>query len=305
MNLEPLQPEHYARLKPFFAAQRHPLSPYSLASLIVWSQCIFDTLFFLVDDAALFAERRLDDPRQRHLLLPVCPTGLKPPAWLAEQARAADFQEYHFVPQSYLDAAGPAEVEKFFVVSEQREYEDYVYRVADLAGLPGRDYAKKRNLVRQFERDFVSPGRARAELITPVNSGECLACLEGWRQRRQERDWTAVLECERQAISKALRHFVALELQGAMVRVDGEVRGFGIGSRLQDDTWILNFEKASDQIKGLYQFLDRECSRRLFAGAVFINKESDLGDAGLSRAKHSYHPALRVKSYRLTLRTGP
>jgi hypothetical protein len=182
------------------------------------------------------------------------------------------------------------------------EYEDYVYRSSHLAELPGRDYAKKRNLVRQFERESLDPGRVRVDPITPANAGECLACLEAWRTEHGDKDWSGLLECERQAITRALNNFASLELQGVLVSISGKVKGFGIGSRLKDDTWVLHFEKASDQVKGLYQYLDRECARRLFPGVTFLNKESDMGDPGLAKAKLSYRPAFRVKSYRLELR---
>ncbi|MBI5241362.1 MAG: DUF2156 domain-containing protein [Elusimicrobia bacterium] len=301
MDFDLLKPEHYPALKPYFAAQSQPLSAYSLASLVSWSQCIFDTVFAVVGDALLVGERRMDDPERRHLLLPVCPNGPKPPAWLKEQALAGGFQEYHLVPQTYLDGFG-AEAEKLFTVAEETEYEDYVYISAHLAELPGRDYAKKRNLVRQFERECLEPGRVKVEPIAEANAGQCLACLEGWRAERGSQQWSGLLECERQAIMKALKNFALLELQGLLVSIDGAVRGFGIGSRLKDDTWVLHFEKASDQVKGLYQYLDRECARGLFSGVTFLNKESDMGDPGLAKAKLSYRPAFRVKSYRLALR---
>jgi hypothetical protein len=302
MDFDLLKPEHYAKLKPFFAAQSQPLSAYSLASLVSWSQCLFDTVFVQSQDALLFAERRMDDPERKHLLLPVCPNGPKTPAWLKARAVEHGFREYHLVPQTYLDGFGRVEAEKFFTVAEETEYEDYVYLSANLAGLAGRDYAKKRNLVRQFEREYLDPGRVKVDAITPANARECLACLEVWRTERGDKDWDGLLECERQAITKALNNFSVCEFQGIMVAVDGKVKGFGIGSRLRDDTWVLHFEKASDQVKGLYQYLDQECARRIFPGVTFLNKESDMGDAGLAKAKLSYHPAFRVKSYRLALR---
>ncbi|OGS36515.1 MAG: hypothetical protein A3J82_01660 [Elusimicrobia bacterium RIFOXYA2_FULL_69_6] len=302
MDFDLLKPEHYPRLKPYFAAQSQPLSAYSLASLVSWSQCIFDTVFAEVGDALLIGERRMDDPARKHLLLPACPNGPKPPAWLKEQALAGDYKEYHLVPQTYLDGFGRAEVEKHFSVAEEPEYEDYVYISAQLAELSGRDYAKKRNLVRQFERECVEAGRVGSELIGEANAGSCLTCLEGWRAERGDQDWNGLLECERQAILKALKNFSALEFQGLLVSIDGEVAGFGIGSRLKDDTWVLHFEKALGRAKGLYQYLDRECARRLFCGVTFLNKESDMGDPGLAKAKLSYRPAFRVKSYRLALR---
>ena len=113
MEFELLKAEHYGRLKPFFVRQSHALSTYSLSSLIVWSQCIVDTLFAVQEDALLFAERRMDAPRLKHLLLPLCPAGLKPPTWLAQQARAAGFQEYHYVPQDYLQSFSTSELESF------------------------------------------------------------------------------------------------------------------------------------------------------------------------------------------------
>ncbi len=302
LSFEPLQPEHYSRLKPFFGGQNLPLSAYSLASLVAWSQCIFDTFFAVGDGALLIAERRMDVPQIKHLLLPVAPSGLKPPEWLRDCAVSAGYREYHFIPHTYLESFGVPAVERFFTITEEPEYEDYVYRVSDLAGLLGRDYAKKRNLVRQFEREYLEPGRVEVRAITPENAADCLTCLEGWRASRQGKDWTDVLECERQAIVKALRNFRGCELEGIAVAIDSTVRGFGIGSRLTADTWVLNFEKASDQVKGLYQFLDRECARRLFPGAVYLNKESDMGDMGLAKAKQSYVPAFRVKSFILELR---
>jgi len=302
MDFELLRPEHYGKLNPFFAGQKYPLSAYSLASLIAWSQCIFDTLFAVDSDAVLFAERRMDDPQRKHLLLPVGPGELKPPAWLRERALATGYRQYHHVPQSYLERFGAVEIQKYFTISELLEDEDYVYGAAALAELQGRDYSKKRNLIRQFERAFEAPGRVEVRLIAPENAGECLGCLEGWREERLGEDWTAVLECERRAITKCLENFSGLQLQGVMVCVDNKVRGFGIGSRLKEDTWTLHFEKATDQIKGLYQFLDRECAKRLFHGVEFLNKESDMGDAGLAQAKQSYRPAFRVKSYQLALR---
>ncbi|MFA6002934.1 MAG: phosphatidylglycerol lysyltransferase domain-containing protein [Elusimicrobiota bacterium] len=302
MQFELLGAQHYPRLKAFFVGQRLELSTYSLPSLVVWSQCVFDTMFAVVEDAVLFAERRMDDPERRHLLLPVSASGFKDPDWLRQRAIEAGYKEYHFVPRSYLDFFGQSAVEEYFTVQPHAGYDDYVYRAADLGGLAGRDYAKKRNLVRQFERGYGGVGRVAVSSITPANAEECISCLQGWRSERPGKDWTEVLECERQAITKALHGLVELEFQGVMVSVDGMVRGFAIGSRLRADTWVLNFEKASDEVKGLYQYLDRESARRLFPGVAFLNKESDLGDPGLAQAKQSYHPQSRAYSHRLALR---
>jgi hypothetical protein len=87
-----------------------------------------------------------------------------------------------------------------------------------------------------------------------------------------------------------------------LVRVHGEICGFAFGARLSEDTFVLNFEKALDNIKGLYQFLDNELARRLPPHYVFINKESDLGKPGLIKTKESYYPVKKTLSYTLTLK---
>jgi hypothetical protein len=91
-------------------------------------------------------------------------------------------------------------------------------------------------------------------------------------------------------------------LRGILVRLDGAVSAFGIVSHLNEEMAILNFEKAFSDVKGLYQFLDHECARQLFAGYRYINKESDMSLPNLAAMKKSYHPVMRVKSYRLTLK---
>ncbi|MBI5242382.1 MAG: DUF2156 domain-containing protein [Elusimicrobia bacterium] len=299
MEFRLLKPDHVPSLKGFFAAQAYPLSPYSLSAMAMWNQCIIDTLFAVEGDIVFIAEVSREDPSQKHLLLPV--GGRAPgPEELKETAARAGFKEVWYVPDSYVAAVSLPELEKHFHWAEQPEYEDYVYRVSDLAELPGRAYGKKRNLIRRFERDHA--GEVEVFELSCANSQRCLQFLEDWRSERGGKGPNEILECERQAISRGLAHFELLELKGLMAAVRGRVRGFAVASRLKDDTGVLNFEKASDKIKGLYQFLDMECARRLFPGRAFINKESDMGDAGLAKAKQSYHPAMRVKSYKLTLR---
>ena len=87
-----------------------------------------------------------------------------------------------------------------------------------------------------------------------------------------------------------------------LVRIDDAVSAIGIGSRLNRTTATLNFEKALSGIKGLYQFLDNECAKRLFNEFQYINKESDMNLPNLAESKQSYNPILRVKSFALTLR---
>ena len=57
------------------------------------------------------------------------------------------------------------------------------------------------------------------------------------------------------------------------------------------------------EIKGLYQYFDQLCTDRLLNGYRYINKESDMDVPGLAKAKKSYHPVMKIKSYKLILKS--
>ncbi|KAF0125742.1 MAG: hypothetical protein FD189_2180 [Elusimicrobia bacterium] len=296
---KPLGPGDYARLKPYFAGQGYQLCPYSPASMIIWAGCVHDAFYFEDGDRAWFAEHEQGEGGRRRLLLPVCrPFRMPSPAELADGAARLGYREFRYVPQDWLDAVGRAEAEKFFTVKEEDGYHDYIYERTALAALDGRRYAKKRNLVSQFEK--ACGASAAVGAMKGACLKNCLDLFDHWEKSRGEA--MDIKKCERKAIANALAHFRELEMSGVAVELSGRLAGFAFGSRLSDGTWALNFEKADISFKGLYQFLDREAARAVPAAYSFIDKENDLGLAGLKKAKESYFPVKIVKSYTLELK---
>ena len=297
-----LKPEDYPVLKPYFEKHRYPLCEYSLASIIIWNRCLYEVSWKLDGDLLLLAETDIEPPAARRLLMPVpCPFRSIPPAELAEIARRNRHTRYFYVPQDYFEK-NKAGLEEFFTAAEQPGYMDYLYHTRDLARLEGHKYAKKRNLVAQFNKQTAACKKTEVEALTPANNAACLSLLDRWAHDPEAGAHLDMLNCERKAIVNGLKHFDRLELNGVLVKVDGEITGFAFGSRLSDGVFVLNFEKALDNIKGLYQFLDSELARRLPHQYSFINKESDLCKPGLAKTKESYYPAFRTKSYTLTLK---
>ncbi len=303
MQFKPLEPSDYAKLKPFFERQPYRLSAYSLLSLIAWSDCQYRTHYALDGNTLVMSNDSPANPDDRYLILPLSGSETFTPERLYDLAIDLGYRSYRFVSEDYLEAATPRKTGHWFEITEEPEYEDYVYSTDDLARLRGNRYAKKRNLIHQFSRDFLFPGRVEVTALSADLAGECLAFLEKWcEQRNCDIESDNNLACERQAVIRTLHHLDLLEGHGIVVRIDGAVSAFAIASRLNEDTGVLNFEKAFSDIRGLYQFLDNECAKRLFAGCRWINKESDMNIFELAQSKKSYHPVLRVKSYRLDLR---
>ena len=305
MNTKRLEVSDYPALKRFFAHIPYRLSIYSLPSLIAWSNCVFEAHYAVEADLLVIANDSGVRPEERHLILHLSLCGEVSPGTLRDIAVRTGFRRYWCIPGEYIERHRQA-LEPLFVLEEQKEFEDYVYLAEDLANLKGNRFVRKRNLIHQFEREYMNNGvRVHVEPVTAESVPECLAFLETWCEQRDcGVDEDIDLACERRAVITSLENFDTLELKGIQIRVDGAVNAFGIAARLNDEMGILNYEKAFSDVKGLYQFLDHECARHLFAGYRFVNKESDMSLPNLARMKRSYHPVMRVKSYKLTLKEG-
>ncbi|MDO8722185.1 MAG: phosphatidylglycerol lysyltransferase domain-containing protein [Syntrophales bacterium] len=302
-ELKPLNPSDYRHLKRFVKGQTNKLSAYSLPSIIAWSNDVYQPFYAIEDNSLIFCTESSKHPENRHLILPFSPGREFSPGDLHNMAGLLGFTEYWFIPEDYIGRHGRPAVESYFEVIEQREYEDYIFLTSDISQLSGRRYAKKRNLIHQFTRTYIETGRVEIENISPSNVVDCLYFLEKWCDSYPcESDQEENLACEKKAAINMLNNIAVLEVDGILIRVDGQVSAFGIRTHLTDNMAVLIFEKAFSHIKGLYQFLDNECGRQLFTEYEYLNKESDMGIDGLARSKQSYYPAMRVKSCRLKIR---
>jgi uncharacterized protein len=303
MIYKPLRATDYRTLKPFFAAQPYTLSVYSLLSLIVWSDCLYQTSYLIDGDRLILACESALNPDDRYLMLPLFYSEATVTAeYLHDLAVDCGFNRYCFVPGDFIEKLGAQKIACWFRISGQPEFDDYLYLTEDLTQLKGNRYAKKRNLLHQFHRDYAGDGRVEVADLKAEDRDECLTFLDLWcQQRRCDIETDASLSCEKRAVISALHAMEELEGKGLVVRIDGSINAFAISSRLNEETGVLNFEKAFSSVRGLYQFLDNECARRLFPGYRYINKESDLNVPELAQSKKSYHPVSRIRSCCLTI----
>jgi len=301
MNFTLLTPTDFTTIQPFFAANPYQLSVYSPSSLIAWSSETHPTYYAVIDGTLLVSSGVAGRPQDRHLILPIAATPPASTEALYALARELGFERYGYVPGDFLATFNRAEIEARFTVEEQSGYEDYIYLVEDLVGLKGNKFAKKRNLINQFAREYLNRNRVSVEPILPQDVEDCLAFLETWCNQH-DYDVGHSLACEKQALTTTLLNLDLFGSRGILIRIDGRICALGIASPLNATTATLNYEKAFAEIKGLYQYLDNECAKRLFGDYWYINKESDLNILSLAESKESYYPALRIKSFTLSLR---
>ncbi len=184
-----------------------------------------------------------------------------------------------------------------------RDNFDYIYRTEDLATLAGRRYHSKRNHLKRCQQLY--PDLVYRPL-TPEDLDACLDMACRWCQMKRCSEDLSLLE-EVWAVSAALQHFTDLGLDGAVVELHGQVEAFTIGELLNPTTAIIHVEKANPDIQGLYTFINQSYAANRWLGQCEeINREQDLGDEGLRKAKESYYPVRLVEKFTLRLknRTG-
>ena len=304
-----LVPGDYPLLKPFFK-HHHDHCAYVLPTILVWSSHLFQPWGGIINDDLVIGleyEARFSD--KRHLIMPLSKNGqvkdhrYNSPEKLYEIAETLGFHQYWFATEDWLKHQDEKALSACFDIQEQPGLDDYVYRQEDLAGLKGSRYAKKRNLIKQFEKAYVIPDRVHTAAITRSDVQECLEFIEKWCLERDcDANPDEDLACEKQAVINMLDQIDHLEVGSLLLRVDNAVCAIAIGTRLNETMGVMPFEKAFSDFKGLYQYFDRECARQLFKDFIYINKESDMDMPGLAKAKRSYYPEKMVKAFQLTLR---
>lgn len=303
MNFEPMTFADFPRYKKYFENQKYGLCSYSLASILAWQTDALVATAAVEDEKLIVGCEIKTGIKNRHLMLPISPENHVTPKYLHALVKRTGFNAVWDVPDQYLDRFGRDEIERWFRIENHAAFDDYVYLKEDLAFLKGNRYAKKRNLIRQFIREYESKDRVVVEPITRASAGECLEFLERWCLEREcDEDSESDLACEKIAAINTINNLELFELNGLLLRIDGNVSAFGIAAHLTNQMAALQYEKAFTHIKGMYQYFDSMCAKLLFADYKYINKESDMGMPGLAKAKKSYHPVMMVKSYKLILK---
>lgn len=170
---------------------------------------------------------------------------------------------------------------------------DYVYLCEKLKTFAGKKLQKKRNHLNAFYKEYA--GRWEYEAFNADNVKECEAFLRQWHAE----DPDEFLQAERRGVFRILELFGQIPYRGGLIRIDGEVKAFAIGSWLSARMCQENIEKADDEIRGLYQAIMKEWLAHEFDEAEYVNREDDMGHENIRQAKLAYHPEFLIEKYRL------
>jgi hypothetical protein len=181
-------------------------------------------------------------------------------------------------------------------IEPSREHWDYLYDVSELSSLKGNRFHKKKNLYNQFVKNYsfefmpMSP-----EIIQMALEMQEEWCL--WRDCES----SETLSAENRAILRVFRDWKDMvHLIGGALMVENTPVAYTVAEALSDTTLVIPFEKGCTGFKGVYQAINRIFLENAADGFSRVNREQDLGDPGLRKAKESYHPIDFVKKYRVS-----
>jgi len=189
-----------------------------------------------------------------------------------------------------MEAAFPGE----FDYIPHRDECDYIYTTEKLRTLSGKKLHGKRNHIARFKDN----PDWQYETITKDNIGECF---------KMNQEWCKIYSCSEDpslnhelcAVKAAFDHFFELGLAGGLLRREGKVIAYSMGEALNSDTFVVHIEKAFADIQGAYPMMNQQFVLNNCLDFKYVNREEDLGEEGLRKAKLSYYPEFLLEKYSL------
>lgn len=178
-----------------------------------------------------------------------------------------------------------------FIITEDRNAFDYVYKVSDLIELPGSRYHAKRNHINRFLAQYPY----EYHKINDKYIDSCYEMFGKWCDSKE--DTVAGISEQREAVGELLNNLGALNVRGGAITVDNRVVAFSFGELLNKENSIavIHLEHADTDFQGSFPMINQKFLEHEWSGLTYVNREEDMGLIGLRQAKKSYHPCLMVK----------
>lgn len=204
---------------------------------------------------------------------------------------------FHRVPEKLMLLWKEKIGDRIFI-EESRGHWDYLYDVGELTQLSGRRFHKKKNLLNQFKKNydfqFVPLDMKLIDMALALQEDWCT-----WHDCQSLDE----LAAENLAISRVMGSWELLKgPTGGAILVDRQMVAYTIAEPLSEDVLVIHFEKGNVDFKGTYQAVNQMFLEHFGQNFKIVNREQDLGDAGLRKSKLSYNPSDFLKKYHINLK---
>lgn len=292
MKLNSLSIKDKVVFNEFLGLNRRELSVYAFENIYIWKG-LFDIYWKIIENNLCVFFR---DPLGCFLYLPPLGENINPQV-VEEAFRIMDnFNKNKEVSRIENIEQEEARFYKKLGYSICKKSEDYICKRTDLAGLRGNKFKHKRACCNYFVKHYDFQYRD----FMPKHKKGCLELYDSWAKDRQADNPDHIYQCmmqdSRKSLKNALEGYQGLDLVGRLVEVDGKIKAFTFGFKLNQETFCILFEITDLSMKGLSQFIfSRFCSE--LEGYQFINIMDDSGLDNLKKVKLSYHPVKTAAAY--------
>jgi hypothetical protein len=181
---------------------------------------------------------------------------------------------------------------------EDRDCFDYIYDGDKLRTLSGKAYHKKKNHLNSFLKEY--DGRFEYRRLNCSDTEEIIAFHQRWVDERKIEGRIQLIANEEEGITQIFQNCSLLDCKMGGIYIDGKLEAYSIGSYAAHlKTAFIHVEKANISMNGLYNYINQQFLQNEFPDAVLVNREDDLGQEGLRKAKLSYRPVRLETKYHI------
>lgn len=181
-----------------------------------------------------------------------------------------------------------------FEIKKERDVFDYLYDAEKLRTLSGRKMHSKKNHYNAFMRNYAD--RFEYKRLTQQSEfEEALELMDKWAENKEIDEMILI---EKKAVSKIFERFDEhTEIKLGGIYIDGKLEAFTMAEMLTKDTVCVHIEKANAEIRGLYVAINKLFLENEYPEVKYVNREDDMGQENLRKAKMSYNPVAFVEKY--------
>ncbi len=295
LAFQPLTLSVFPEIRTYFRkdAVHRRTCDYTVGTTFLWRN-YFRTEWAVFRDTLLLRARYFDGGEM--FTFPIGSDPLEALAALREDGRARG-RAVRFCFTTEEDLSSLKEVFDTVDVTQETDWADYLYEKDAFVSLTGKKYHGQRNFVNRFKKLYPD------WKLVPLDD-ENLAAARTFVKEQYVRfpDASPMAAAEHTAILELLDHYDLYGMRGALLTAGDTVAGITVGDVI-GDTLYVHVEKADTAYAGAYPMLATAFAASVTDPAVlYINREEDMGDAGLRRAKESWHPLRLIPKYTVVCR---
>lgn len=176
-------------------------------------------------------------------------------------------------------------------ISNSDEWSDYFYSSYDLIELKGRKYSTQRNHINKFIKTY------NDYEFVPITENNINLVVDFLKEFYSEYDKISSISIEDKNITfEFFNNYFKYNLLGGILKIQNKIIAISVGEII-NDTLFVHIEKANRMYLGAYQMINNEFAKYYGKDTTYINREEDVGDEGLRKAKLMYNPIEILKKY--------